>query len=346
MSRQAAQRGHRRIFRSRPVLRPLLEPLESRRLLATSVSWTSASSGSWDTASNWSPAIVPGTGDDVTINVPGVTVTISSKVESVNSITADDPLVISGGGLTVAASSTISDGLNMTGGSLTANGSGITLTVAGATTDTGGNLYAEDGATLSLTQLAAFIGGTGYADTLEATGAGSVLSLPDLTSITENTSFYSLTTVQALAGGDVQSPALAQLSGGPFQLESDGTGSQLNVSALTSVQAQNTITDKSSLQVTNHGTVLDGSLTSLNNTNLTLDGTGTIATSQITTYTSGTLSLTAGTVNLSGLTDIDGSAFEVSGAVTVTLPAVTSATGTSFEASGERLAHSARPDHL
>ncbi len=182
--------------------------------------------------------------------------------------------------------------------------------------------------------LTTYSGGNGYADTLEATGAGSLLSLPDLTSITENTSYYSLTTVEALAGGDVQSPALTQLSGGPFQLESDGTGSQLNVSALTSVQAQNTITDKSSLQVTNHGTVLDGSLTSLSGTNLTLDGTGTIATSQITSYTSGTLSLTAGAVNLSALTDIDGSAFQVSGAVTFTLPAVTSATGPSFEVSG------------
>ena len=77
--------------------------------------------------------------------------------------------------------------------------------------------------------LTTYAGGNGGADTLEATGVGSVLSLPALTSITENTSFYALTKVQALAGGDVQLPALTQLSGGPFQLESDGTGSQLKV---------------------------------------------------------------------------------------------------------------------
>ncbi len=84
--------------------------------------------------------------------------TISSNVESVHSITASDPLVISGGGLTVAANSTISGGLTMTGGSLTANGSEISLTVTGTTTVSGGNLYAENGASLSLNQLTSYTG--------------------------------------------------------------------------------------------------------------------------------------------------------------------------------------------
>ena len=119
--------------------RPDFETLESRQLLST-VDWISPTSGSWDVASNWSTGTVPGPGDDVVINVTGAappTVTISSNVESVNSITADDPLVISGGGLTVAANSTISSGLSMTGGTL--NGSG-TLTVASAFDWTGGDL--------------------------------------------------------------------------------------------------------------------------------------------------------------------------------------------------------------
>src|SRR5271165_6298366 len=84
--------------------RPDFETLESRQLLST-VDWISPTSGSWDVASNWSTGTIPGPGDDVVINVTGAspTVTISSNVESVNSITASDPLVISGGGLTVAA---------------------------------------------------------------------------------------------------------------------------------------------------------------------------------------------------------------------------------------------------
>jgi hypothetical protein len=118
--------------------RPDFETLESRQLLST-VDWISPTSGSWDVASNWSTGTVPGPGDDVVIDVSGAspTVTINSNVESVNSITADDPLVISGGGLTVAADSTISGGLSMTGGTL--NGSG-TLTVASAFDWTGGDL--------------------------------------------------------------------------------------------------------------------------------------------------------------------------------------------------------------
>jgi len=105
--------------------------------LATTVSWTSATSGSWDVASNWSPKTVPGPGDNAVINVPGVTVTISSNVESVNSIKADDSLVISGGGLTLAANSTISGELQMSGGTLSGSGA---LTVGGVFDWTGGDL--------------------------------------------------------------------------------------------------------------------------------------------------------------------------------------------------------------
>ena len=111
--------------------------------------------------------------------------------------------------------------------------------------------------------------------------------MPELASITSNTNFGSLTQVQALAGGDVQLPALTQVSGGPVHLESDGSGSQLNVSALNSFQGQSNVSTYSSLQDTNGGIMLDASLASLSDTNVTLDGTGTIATAQITSFTGG-----------------------------------------------------------
>ncbi len=123
-----------------------MEILEHRQLLAVDT-WTNPSGGSWDAASNWSTGTVPGPADDVVINVSGATptVTISSNVESVNSITASDPLVISGGGLTVAANSTIS-GLSMSGGIL--NGSG-TVTVTGAFDWTGGDLDGTGNTTIT-----------------------------------------------------------------------------------------------------------------------------------------------------------------------------------------------------
>jgi hypothetical protein len=311
---------------------PFLETLESRRLLAT-VSWISSTSGSWDTASNWSTGTVPGPDDDAVINVPGVTATIGPNVESVHSITADDPLVISGGGLTVAANSTIGGGLSMTGGSLKASGSGVTLMVTGATALSGASIYSEGGATLNVPSTS-YAGGNGYADSFQATGTGSVLSLPKLASITSNTNFGSLTQVQALAGGEVELPALTQISGGPVHLESDGSASRLNVSALSSFQGQSTINYSSLIQDTNGGTVLDGSLTSLSGVNLTLDGTGTIATALIASYTCGTLTLGGGTAIFTSLTNADGSSFLISGGASLALPGVTSVSNVSFTLSG------------
>ena len=259
--------------------RAAFEMLEHRRLLATD-NWISVSSGSWDVASNWSTGKVPGATDDVVINVPGAspTVTIGSNVESVASITTADPLVISGGGLTVTADSTIGGGLAMTGGSLAGNGSGVSLSVTGTTTVSGANLYAQGGATLGLPQLTGYAGGVDHTSAFQATGAGSVLALPKLATVTEDTGqYYSLFQVQALAGGNVQIPALTTISGGPVTLESDGAGSNLDVSALSSFKGTSGKNVYASLQATHSGTVLDPSLTTIDHANLTLDGTGTIA---------------------------------------------------------------------
>ena len=302
---------------------PTSKALESRQLLST-VNWINPKSGSRDVASNWSTDTVPGPGDDVLIDVSGAspTVTINSNVESVNSITADDPLVISGGGLTVAANSTISGGLSMTGGSLTASGSGVTFTVTGTTTVSGGNLYAQAGASLSLSQLAGYAGGVGYTDTLQATGSGSILSLPKLASISgDTTQYYSFTQVQALAGGDVELPVLTQVSGGPVLVESDGIGSTLNVPVLASFAGVGGRQQFSTLQASKGGTVLNGSLTTFSAVNLPYDSTATQATGQIASFTGGTFSIGGGTLSLPALTDIDGSNLLVSGGASLTLPA-------------------------
>ncbi len=282
--------------------------------MLSAVSWTSATSGSWDVASNWSTDKVPGAGDDVVIHVAGAspTVTISSKVESVHSITADDPLAISGGGLTVAASSTISGGLAMTAGSLTADGSGISLTVAGTTTDTGGNLYAEGGAKLSLPHLTSYTQPyTYYSSTIEATGSGSVVSMTGLTSLSVSDGFDAGGSLQALSGGDIEVPALAQLSG-PVHVESENADSTINLSGLTEING-------GSLTVTGGGTILDGSLATL---------------------TAGSLTIGSGSYSLPTLTDIDSSSVDVEGGASLKLPDLKSYsepygyTNTALQASG------------
>ena len=90
-----------------------------------------------------------------------------------------------------------------------------------------------------------------------------------------------------LAGADVQLPALKQVSGGPVLLEGDGTGSTLDISALTSFSGTNGLNSFSALQASDGGTVLDASLDTLNEVDLAFDPTATFDTNQITSFTNG-----------------------------------------------------------
>ena len=308
----------------RGATRLALDFLESRTLLSN-VNWTGAADGkSWTVAGNWSDDVVPTSSDDVTINLSGnPTIQISSGAQAVHSLTSTDALSISGGSLSVAANSNVSGGLTMTGGSLIANGAGITLSVTGTTTVSGGSMEAEGGATLSLSQLTTYAGAVNATSTLEATGTGSVLSLPNLVTVTEDTGSYSSRTqILALSGGDVELPALTSISGGPVQLESDGAGSKLNINALTSLSGNTGQQYFSEVQVTNHASVSDSALATIKDANLTLDGTGTLSTSQIATFTFGTLALSGGTASFGGLTNADGSSLEASGGGKLTLSAL------------------------
>ena len=60
---------------------------------------------------------------------------------------------------------------------------------------------------------------------------------------------------------------------------------------------------------------------------LTYDPTATLATSQYASFTNGTLSMSSGTLRLSGLTNANGSNFLVSGGASLTLPALASYAG-------------------
>ena len=287
--------------------RPGLEILEFRQLLATDT-WISPTSGSWDVASNWSTGKVPGQSDDVVINVSGAspTVTISSNVESVKSITADDPLVISGGGLTVAANSTISGGLSMTGGSLTASGIGVTVNVTGTASASGASLYAEGGATLTISQLVSYTGSTTDAQTIEATGTGSELSLPALTTITGGgNGGNSYAQFEALSGGDVELGSLTTISGGAIWVESDGTGSVLDAPALTSATGGMEGGYRHGFQASDGGTLMLPVMASCTVQTITVQGAS---------------------LSLPDLSDIDGSSITVSAGSHLTLPAVTSYT--------------------
>src|SRR5262245_58647838 len=97
--------------------RLLIEQLEDRSLLTT-ISWAIDGDGFWDDAANWSTGSVPTLGDDVVIARPAgaFTVTHRSGSTSVNSITSDEKLIVSGGVLDVAAYIQIDSDLVLSGG--------------------------------------------------------------------------------------------------------------------------------------------------------------------------------------------------------------------------------------
>ena len=245
----------------------------------------------------------------------------------------DSDLAVTGSGTVMASSLTAFSGVQITldGTGVVATSQWVSLTGGGSLTVTGGSysfpdltdvsgssLVAEGGATLSLPNLTTYTQG-GNA-TFEATGANSLLNLSALATVGSLFGW----TVDALAGGTVNLSGLSTIDdpGANLHFGANGTGSQLNLSALTSYTGSN----DSDLAVTGSGTVLDGSLTSLNGTNLTLDGTGTIATSQITGYTSGSLTFSNGTLDMAGLTDAAGSTFNISGETTLQLSSLAGAT--------------------
>ncbi len=171
--------------------RATVSRLEKRLLLA--VTWINPEGGDWDTTANWSTGQLPGPGDEVIINTPGITITHSSNtVDTVSSLMNDANVTLAGGSLVVTGqvqgsgtltlaggtlgSATVDAGttVNATnsggtlsgvtlGGTLDLNSSTPTVTVQSGLTLSGGSI--EFGATsygvVRFTDAAASLGGTG-----------------------------------------------------------------------------------------------------------------------------------------------------------------------------------------
>ena len=288
--------------------------------MPSAITWIATGSGNWDTPGNWSGGAVPGSGDDVSISTSApATITITSiDTESVHSLTtaANDTLSMTGGSLAVAANSTLSGALSVTGGTLAANGTGTVLSATGSTSIDAASLYAEGGTTLSLPNLSSYTGvAANYTSTtLEATGAGSTLDLSNLTSFSSNPSNNDGIAVNALAGGHVKISSLTAATGN-IAFDANGAGSVLNLSQLASFSASGGEVSQG-IQATSSGQILDADLTSLNDVYLTLDGTGTFSSSQITALTDSDFNLSGGSPSFASLSNLNASTVIVSGAAT------------------------------
>ena len=294
------------------------------------VTWSGGGDGhSWNDAANWTDLEVPGSTDDVVIDVAGSpTIDLSGNI-SVQSLNSSDPIDILEGSLAVTSgSSQLTGGLTVSSGaSLTVAGSGTTFDVTGTTVIDGASLYVQDGGSLSMPAATSYSGIVGGTSMLEASGAGSSLSLPNLATIAEDTTSYeSVADVLALSGGTVSLTGLTQINLGPVVLESDGDDSLLDISALTTFQGPSGQAHASIFQATLGGTV-NTILSNTDHVNLTLDFSGDIDYGLLTSFTNGIANINQGHVLYGNLTDIDGSSFQLSGGATLNMPAVTSYSG-------------------
>jgi hypothetical protein len=116
----------------------------------SSVSWTATTSGSWTTAGNWSGDALPGSGDDVTIAVANITVTLGSGDQAINSLTTvGSALDVVGGTLSVASFGNLDGAFNETGGLVQFQGGSNSFTdsvaVGGGTLQLSGSNSFADG---------------------------------------------------------------------------------------------------------------------------------------------------------------------------------------------------------
>ena len=208
---------------------------------------------------------------------------------------------------------------NLTNGSFRATGGTYTFNLL--TDFDASSVYVSGGAVVTFTAFPSYndLSGTVY---FQASGAGSMLLMPELQTLNAPSNYIE---VQALAGGQVQLPALTSIDAtgqSPYvQLASQGSLSQIQVPALTSFAgnpgyALITLTGGGSFLYPNLNTLIDISVSS--------DAPFTLAANEVYTITPGAaISITTptlieqggltipknATVNIQGALEIDGSGF-------------------------------------
>ena len=292
--------------------RLMMERLEQRMLLAQDM-WTGGGDGkTWQDGQNWSLGAEPGSGDTASITVGGGLTITYNGTSSIESVTDNSAIDITGGSLTVTSgvsqvSGAFTVGSNAT---LSASGGGTTFTATGAATINGANIYASGGALVAFPTVTALSTPSGYDVTIQAsgtsgsggTGTPSEIDLSHVTTLTGTTD--DVIFFNAYSGGEINLSHLASNPSGRNYFQVSGSGSVLDLSALPTIVSDQG--NNSLLSVTSGGTLIDPLLTTLTDTDLTIDGTATIPTGQITSYTAATITVNSGTPNFSGLTSISG----------------------------------------
>ena len=310
-----ARNSSRRPARARLHI-PGVELLEQRTLLST-INWINPSSGDWENPANWDLHRLPTSADDVVINMSGVTVTHSTLNDAINSLSSQDALVLSGGMLSIASTSSIDNNLTISGGTLTGAGD---LTVTGLTTWTGGTMSGT-GTTLASGGLT--MGDAGAASqmfldgrTLKNAGAATLSenaangsyglflgSVPPST--TKRASFAFATETAIFTSGGT--PAGGTFLNAGTLSKTGGTGTSVVTSGITLIDTGTIQAFSGTLSLRGGGTI-SGAATLTAATGATLEfGGGVFTAAAGTSITgAGVVSISGGTVTESGIYNVGG----------------------------------------
>jgi hypothetical protein len=207
-----------------------------------------------------------------------------------------------------------------------------TFSFSNLTSVDGGAIQVTSGGKASFPNLKSFTGGTAHTATLQASGTGSSLSLPALTSFVTAPSGTNY--LKALSGATVSVSQLASLPGGTMTFQSDGAQSLIDLPVLASLAPSMGV-----LFATNGGTLNIPLITAIDGWDLHLGNGGTTPYTQITQFKNATLYVEGGSYSFSGINNLDGGSVQVSNGASATLPSLTSFNGSgskssTFQASG------------
>jgi hypothetical protein len=229
---------------------------------------------------------------------------------------------------------------------ITLNASGIAPQMDALANIDGSSLLISDGAELVLPLVTSYTHSIGWDSTLAASGEGSLLSLPNLATITGRTDSRGTLHIQALSGGRIDLASATEVVSGAVHFKAAGEDSIIELPLLSTFQGYLYWTG-SGFQAVEGGTIVCPNLTHVNTADITLDASGVMDTGQIVSYGGwGTLSvpgiardfrslttLNWITLNASGiapqmdaLANIDGSSLLISDGAELVLPLVTSYT--------------------
>ncbi|MCA9035909.1 MAG: hypothetical protein KDA91_12315, partial [Planctomycetaceae bacterium] len=201
--------------------------------LIPSVYWDGdAGDFQWTNPLNWSGDTLPGANDDVVINVAGdITVTHSGTNTTIRSLTSSESLNLSGGSLSVTATSVVHGAFAGSNATLTVSGPSATFLGTGPTTLSVTSLIANNGGVIELPNATSYAAATDGDTNLLADGAGSKLQLTGITSL-NGVGRNGRVAIKTTGGGVIDLSNLVTIPSGTTEVSAMDPGSLIDFSRL------------------------------------------------------------------------------------------------------------------